>query len=100
MGARPRQGILPPDEASPRWFNAGHPRELTSLLQRIRVKVRNFYAVPGCRIWTSSLRKSDLFHASSTQPPRETIVSFDAARLVINSVLLVVLLDELLFGGP
>jgi hypothetical protein len=39
---------------------------LTSLLQRIRVKVRKFYAVPSCRIWTSSLRKSPLRHVPET----------------------------------
>src|SRR2546423_7695598 len=34
------------------------------------------------------------------QQSGETIVSFDAARLGINSVLLVVLPDEILLGGP
>src|SRR5439155_10713110 len=34
------------------------------------------------------------------QQPWETIVSFDAARLGVNSVLLVVLPDEILLGGP
>src|SRR6266446_1293774 len=69
-------------------------------LQRIWIAVRDFYAVLGCRIRTSSLRKGELFEASSMQQPREAIVSFDAARLVINSVLLVALPDELLLGGP
>src|SRR6266446_1535620 len=69
-------------------------------LQRIWIAVRDFYAVLGCRIRTSSLRKRELFEASSMQQPREAIVSFDAARLVINSVLLVALPDELLLGGP
>src|SRR3984893_15052710 len=58
------------------------------------------YVVPGCRIRTSSLGKSTLFHAPSMQHPREAHVSFDAARLVINSVLLVALPGELLLGGP
>src|SRR6266702_7425736 len=69
-------------------------------LQRIWIAVRDFYAVPACRIRTSSLRKGELFEASSMQQPREAIVSFDAARLIINSVRLVALPGELLLGGP
>src|SRR3984893_1232003 len=56
--------------------------------------------VPRRRIGTSSLRKGKLFRAASPQYPREAIVSFGAAWLVINSVLLLVLLAELLLGGP
>src|SRR6266849_5978962 len=69
-------------------------------LQRIWITVRDFYAVLGCRIRTSSLRKRELFEAPSMQQPREAIVSFDAARLGIYSVLLVALPGELLLGGP
>src|SRR5262249_37197894 len=46
------------------------------------------------------LRKGAVFHAPSAQEPRQAIVSFDAARLVINSVLLVALPGELLLGRP
>src|SRR5258705_8192034 len=34
------------------------------------------------------------------QQPRQAIISFEAARLVINSVLLLALLGEFLLGGP
>src|SRR5258708_19674974 len=63
-----------------------------------------FYKSPdvvlGCRIRTSSLRKGKLFHAPPVQQPWQAIVSFDAARLIINSVLLVALLIELLLDSP
>ncbi len=63
-----------------------------------------FYKSPdvvlGCRIRTSSLRKGKLFHAPPVQQPWQAIVSFDAARLIINSVLLVALLSELLLDSP
>src|SRR5260370_34146085 len=57
-------------------------------------------AVLGCRIGTSAFRKGALFRAPSVQQSRQAIVSFDAARLVIDSVLLVALPGELLLGGP
>jgi hypothetical protein len=44
--------------------------------------------VNGCRIGTFSLRKGKLFRAASPQHSGEAIVSFDAAWLVIDSVLL------------
>src|SRR6202043_4012860 len=56
--------------------------------------------VPACGIITSSLRKGDVFHAPSMQQPRETKVAFEAARLGIQSVLLVALSAELLLDGP
>src|SRR5260370_18976027 len=63
-----------------------------------------FYKSPdvvlGCRIRTSSLREGQLFHAPPVQQPWEAIVSFDAARLVINSVLPVALLGEHLCNFP
>ena len=53
-----------------------------------------------CRIGTSSLGKGRLFRADSPQQPRKAVVSFDAAWLGINSVVLVALLGELLADGP
>src|SRR5262249_55058137 len=38
--------------------------------------------------------------ATRPQQPRQSIVPFDAARLVIDSVLLLVLLRKLLLNGP
>src|SRR5580658_7878812 len=73
------------------------------LLQRILVNrsaLQIPYAVPGCRIRTSSLGEGALFHAPSTQQPRQAIVSFDAARLVINPVRLVALFGEFLLDRP
>src|SRR5262249_22204525 len=57
-------------------------------------------AVFGCRIGASTFRKGEVLNARSAQQPREAIVSFEAARLVIDSVLLVALLGELLLYGP
>src|SRR5262249_17864287 len=76
---------------------------LAVLPQRILLKnetARAAYAVPGGRIWTSAPRKRDLFHASSVQQPRQTIVSFNTARLAIKSVVLLALPGELLFHRP
>src|SRR5207249_5805606 len=47
-----------------------------------------------------SLRKGGLFHARSTHQSREGIVSFYAARLVIDSIFLLVLPGELSLDGP
>src|SRR5438445_11928781 len=59
----------------------------TWLIELILCKGHNtLHVVAGCRIRTSSFRKGALFHAPSTQQPREAIVSLDAARLVINPV--------------
>src|SRR5262249_30206070 len=49
---------------------------------------------------TSSLRKGELFRARSPHQSRQTVVSFDAARLIIKSVLLVALPGELLADRP
>src|SRR5215831_4851515 len=57
-------------------------------------------AVLGCRVRASALRKGEVFHARSTQQPRQAIVSFDAARLVIDSAVLIALLREFLPDGP
>src|ERR1700693_147237 len=71
-----------------------------TLLQRISFKFNSLHGVPGCRIGASTLRKGKLFHAPSMQQPRQAIVSFDAARLGINSIFLVALPGELLPAGP
>src|SRR5882672_11864704 len=74
---------------------------MVSLPQRILIKQKAaLYGVPGCRIGTSPLLKEGLFRAPAMQQPRQAIVSFEAARLVINSVLSIALLGELLFDGP
>src|ERR1700731_3039774 len=70
-------------------------------LQRIILSARNTRGAVSCRrVGTSSLCKGELLHARSTQQPREGIVSLVAARLVINSVRLPALLDELLRDLP
>jgi hypothetical protein len=77
----------------------GHRVALQLLLKRI-APISSWAMVPGCRIGSFSLRKGKVFRAASTQYPGEAKVSFNAARLVIDSVLVLVLLDELLLGGP
>src|ERR1700736_4224324 len=75
--------------------------KIGALPQRIVLKQKTtLYVVYGSRIGTSSLRKGELFHAPSMQQPWEAKVSFDAARLVIKSVLLIALLGELFLDGP
>src|SRR5204862_1452168 len=74
-----------------------------SLLQRVLqnfglCKIRR--VVRGRRIGTASLRKGEVFHASSMQQSRKTIVAFDAPRLGIDSVILVALLRAFLFESP
>src|SRR5215470_1789794 len=49
---------------------------------------------------TSAFRVGELFRARSPHQSRETIVSFDAARLVIKPVVLITLPGELLADGP
>src|ERR1700686_1607113 len=74
-----------------------------ALPQREQIIIRyetGLHGIPSCRIGTSSLHKGALFHAPSMNYPRETIVSLNAARLVIKSVILVALPGELLLGGP
>src|SRR6478736_7222190 len=53
-----------------------------------------------CRVRTFSFRKVEFLRAQSVHQPRKTIVSFVAARLVIDSVLLLALLGEFLADGP
>src|SRR5262249_18272911 len=57
-------------------------------------------AILGCRIRASTLRKRLILNAGSPQQPGEAVISLDAPRLVINSVLLIALLGELLLYGP
>src|SRR5215467_1705334 len=69
--------------------------------QRIVLKAINSCGTVFCRwVRTTSLRKGKFFHARSTQQPRVAIVSFDAARLVIKSIVLIALLRELLRDCP
>src|SRR5215831_8583568 len=63
-------------------------------------KQRVVRVVYGGRIGTSPFRKSGLFHASSMQKSRESVVAFNAAWFGINPVLLVALLAQLLLDGP
>src|SRR5580704_14391387 len=71
------------------------------LLQRIILSARDSRGVVCCRgLWSPSFRKGEVCQARSTQQPREGIVSFVAARLVIDSVFLVALPGELLLHGP
>ena len=58
------------------------------------------YAIDGSRIGAFSLGESALLSAAAVEQPRQAEVSFVAARLVINSVLLVALPGELLFDRP
>src|SRR3984893_18599967 len=75
--------------------------KIGALPQRIVLKQKTtLYVVYGSRIGTTSLRKGEFFHAPAMQQPREAEVSFDAAGLVIKSVLLVALLGELFLDGP
>src|SRR6266853_74578 len=70
-------------------------------LQRIILGARNARGAVSCRrVGTSSLRKGELLHARSTYQPGKGIVSLVAARLVINSVRLLALPDELLGDRP
>src|ERR1700692_716350 len=75
--------------------------EAGALPQRISLGGQNTaYVVHSSRVRASSLRKGALFHAPSMQQPWQAIVALDAARLVINSVVLVALPGELLLDGP
>src|SRR5260370_41976630 len=74
---------------------------VTTLLQRIFFDADKICGAVLCRrVRTSSLRKSELFRTRSPHQSRQAIVSFDAAGLVIKSVLLIALLGELLADSP
>ena len=69
--------------------------------QRILLKTINSCGAVSCRwIRTSPFCIGAFFHARSTQQTRKGIVSFDAARLVIKSILSIALLGELLRDRP
>src|SRR6266851_5426807 len=73
----------------------------STLLQRIIFDAHKVRGVVFCRrVRTSPLRKGELFHTRPPHQPREAVVSFDAAGLVIKSVLRVALFGELLLDGP
>src|SRR4051794_16267279 len=73
-------------------------RQSTSL-QRVRIAVGNLDAVLRSRIRSATLCHRQFFDATAPQQPRQSEVAFDAARLVIDSVLFVALLDKILLGG-
>src|SRR5580692_3319597 len=54
----------------------------------------------SCWVRASSLRKGALCHASSMQHTRKAVVSFDAARLLINPIFLIALPGEVLLDRP
>src|SRR5258706_1091784 len=71
------------------------------LPQRIAIEQETvFDGIPGRRIGTFPLREQGLFGSPSMQQSGETVVSFDAARLAIDSILFDVLLGEFLFDRP
>src|SRR5215470_5302803 len=71
------------------------------LLQRIVFNAHEVGGVVlGRGVWATSLGIGQLFHARSPQQPRMAIITFDAARLVVEPVVLVALPRELLLGGP
>src|SRR5579863_2297935 len=74
---------------------------LPALLQRIVFDAHKICGiVANSWVGTFSLGKGGLCHALSPHQPRGSVVSLDATRLVINSVLIVALPGELLFDGP
>src|SRR5260370_11887843 len=82
-------------------FSSCSSYRTTWLIERILFKGHNtLHVVAGYRSRHPSFRKGGLFHAPSTQQPREAIVSLDAARLVINPVFLLVLFGEHLLDRP
>src|SRR5258708_7358765 len=71
------------------------------LPQRLVIKYEAILnGVPGRRIRTSSFCEGALFRASSMDDPRKTIVSLDATRFGIKSVVPVALPGELFLDGP
>src|SRR5215471_11226959 len=81
--------------------SGAHALSCNVSLQRIILSTRDTRGAVSCRrMGTSSFCKGRLLHTRSTQQPRKRIVSLVAARLVINSVRLLALLDELLRDRP
>src|SRR6266567_342000 len=73
---------------------------LCASLQRVGFVIATPDSGYGSRIDTCPLGESLLFHPVSMKQARQAIVSLDAARLGINSVLGVALQDEFLLGRP
>src|SRR5215470_5567191 len=72
-----------------------------ALIQRILPnRLHPTDGVLGSRVGAAALREGPLLHAPSVQQSRQAVVSLEAARLVINPVLLVALPGELLLHGP
>src|SRR5215470_18134834 len=75
------------------------PLLLQRVLQRLgRSKVRR--VVHGRGIRTTSLRKRKVFHPPSMEQTGKALIAFDAARLGVESILLVTLSREFLLDGP
>src|SRR4051812_24105011 len=72
----------------------------TALLQRVGFALGGIDGAYSPRIDPAPLSEGQVFHPVSMKQPRETVIPFDAARLVVNSVFLVVLPGELLLGRP
>src|SRR5215470_4312801 len=76
-------------------------RQYCTLLQRILPnRLHPADAIQGFRIGAASVREGALLHPPSVQQSRQAVVSLDAARLVIDPVLLLALPGELLLHGP
>src|SRR5258708_2254736 len=74
------------------------PLAFSLLLERILFNADKIRGVVFCRrVGTSPLFEGEIFCARCQHHRREGVISFNAARFVINSVLLVTLLGELLF---
>src|SRR5580704_8179333 len=71
------------------------------LLERILLDAHEVGGIVlGGRAWAAALRKRQVLDPRRPQHGREGIVSFDAAWLVIDPVLLLALSGELLADGP
>src|SRR6266545_2913453 len=97
IAKRSRMRVLPD------FFGALRHRLLVRsvLLQRIVFNAHEVRGVVlGRRVRAAPLRIGQLFHACSPYQPRMAIVAFDAARLVVEPVVLVALPRELLLRAP
>src|SRR5262245_37947576 len=71
------------------------------LLERIVFNAHEIGCVVlGGRVWAAPFRVGELLHPCSPNEPRMAVVSFDAARLVVEPVVLLDLLLELLLDRP
>src|SRR5262249_8917310 len=80
----------------------GRCRRLAVIEQRIFFgkAYKSCSAVLGCWIRTLPLRKGTGLYPRATQHPRQPKMCLDRARIIVNSVLLIALPDELLLHGP